>query len=264
MTTPPPRDPSPHATAEYSFEEIQRRLELGRLIVEATENGSRLVMAHADAPSQDRRSAAPSAPHDLERRTFRPLNLPTLFPEKGPILILVVGGFAVDASLRCPMPFWEDNTAGGYLVWQALSRGGLLHKKDQDLALGRGGFWDAAPPRTLGLAMTYVGFRPKEGAVDFDHVVHPWNIHRLETLAEACRSRSMDRLKIVTLGEAARFMMCAIAYGLPGIPVLSLPEPTEDQLARNMGHDSAAGLWLEWASDLLAVGRSPSAGSAPG
>jgi hypothetical protein len=73
----------------------------------------------------------------------------------------------------------------------------------------------------------------------------------------------MDRLKVVTLGEAARFMMCAIAYGMPGIPVLSLPEPTEDQLARNMGNDSAAGLWLDWASDLLAVGRSSGADSAP-
>jgi hypothetical protein len=263
VTTPPSRDPDPLDTAEYTFEEIQQRLELGRLIVEATENGSRLVMSHADMPIQDRRHHATPTPQDVERRTFRPLNLPTLFPEKGPILILLVGGFAVDSSLRCPMPFWEDDAAGGYLVWQALSRAGLLHKKDKDLALGRGGFWDDAPPRTLGLAMTYVGLRPQHGGVDFEHVVHSWNIHRLETLTEACLARSMDRLKVVTLGEAARFMMCAIAYGMPGIPVLSLPEPTEDQLARNMGNDSAAGLWLDWASDLLAVGRSSGADSAP-
>jgi hypothetical protein len=224
--------------------------------VEATEEGSRLVVAHAQAPAQDRRSIVPASSTVPDRRSFRPLDLPTLFPEKGPILILVVGGLATDAALRQTMPFWEDDTAGGFLVWQALGRAGLLHKRDVDLALGRGGFWDAAPPRTLGLAMTYAGFQPEHGSVDFDQVVHPWNIHRLETLAQACWSRSMDRLKIITLGEAARFMMCAIAYGMPGIPVLSLPEPTEGRLSRNMGHDSAAGLWLEWAADLLAVGRS--------
>lgn len=256
MTLTPPGDPSPLDTAEFTFEEIAKRLALGRLQVEPTETGSRLVMTHADAPTQERRHEEPSPPLVDERRTYRPLNLPTLFPEKGPIMILLVGGFATDATLRHPTPFWEDDSAGGYLVWQALGRAGLLHKKDVDFALGRGGFWDAAPPRTLGLAMTYVGLRPEGGPVDFDHVVHPWNVHRLETLAEACWSRSMDRLKIVTLGEAARFMLCAIAYGMPGIPVLSLPEPTRDQLSRNMGHDSAAGLWLDWASDLLAVGRS--------
>ena len=255
MTFPPKREPSPHDTAEYTFEEIVARLELGRLQVEATEAGSRLVMAHAGAPGQDRRQ--PGGGHSLtdERRTFKPLNLPTLFPEKGPILILVVGGFATDASLQRPAPFWEDDQAGGYLVWQALGRAGLLHKKDMAFTLGRGGFWDAAPPRTLGLAMTYAGFRPDHGNVDFRHVVHPWNIHRLETLTEACWSRSMERLKVVTLGEAARFMMCAIAYGMPGLPVLSLPEPDQDQLSRDLGPDSAAGLWLDWASDLLAIGR---------
>jgi hypothetical protein len=252
----PPGEPSPLDTAEFSFEEIAKRLALGRLQVEPTETGSRLVMTHADAPPQERRHEEPATPPTDERRTFRPLNLPTLFPEKGPIMILVVGGFATDSNLRRAAPFWEDDTAGGYLVWQALGRAGLLHKKDVDFALGRGGFWDAAPPRTVGLAMTYAGFRPDQGPVDFDQVVHPWNVHRLETLAEACWSRSMDRLKIITLGEAAQFMMCAIAYGMPGIAVLSLPEPTREQLARNMGHDSAAGLWLDWASDLLAVGRS--------
>jgi hypothetical protein len=252
----PPGEPSPLDTAEYTFEEIAKRLALGRLQVEPTETGSRLIMTHASAPPEERRHEEPDSPPLDERRTFRPLNLPTLFPEKGPILILLVGGFATDTSLHRAAPFWEDDTAGGYLVWQALGRAGLLHKKDVDFALGRGGFWDGAPPRTLGLAMTYAGFRPDLGPVDFDQVVHPWNLHRLETLAEACWSRSMDRLKIVTLGEAARFMMCAIAYGMPGIPVLSLPEPNQVQLSRNMGNDSAAGLWLDWASDLLAVGRS--------
>jgi hypothetical protein len=255
VTLPPKRERSPHDTAEYTFEEIRARLELGRLQVEATDGGSRLVMAHAEMPSEDRRRAEPGTPTPEDRRSFKPLNLPTLFPEKGPILILVVGGFATDASLRQPVPFWGDDAAGGYLIWQALGRAGLLHKRDADFTLGRGGFWDAAPPRTLGLAMTYAGLRPKQGEVDFHLVVHPWNVHRLETLVEACWSRSMERLKIITLGEAARFMMCAIAYGMPGIPVLSLPEPNRDQLAQNLGHDSAAGLWLDWASDLLAVGR---------
>ena len=256
MTLTPKRETSPHDTAEYTFDEIVARLELGRLQVEATEAGSRLVMAHAEAPPQDRRQAtSPASPAD-ERRTYKPLNLPTLFPEKGPILILVVGGFATDASLHQPLPFWEDSRTGGYLVWQALGRAGLLHKKDADFTLGRGGFWDPTPPRTSGLAMTHVGFRPNKGDVDFNQVVHPWNIHRLETLVEGCWSRSMDRLKIITLGEAARFMMCAIAFGMPGIPVLSLPEPTQEELSRNLGHDSTGGLWLDWASDLLAIGRS--------
>lgn len=252
----PLREPSPLDTAEYSFGEILRRLELGRLHVEATDLGSRLVVHHADAPKLDRRKGGAGPPPGGERRSFRPLHFPTLFPEKGPILILFVGGFATDASLHRPAPYWEDDNAGGFLVWQALGRAGLLHKKDQDFALGRGGFWDAAPPRTLGLAMTYAGFRPELGSVTFDQVVHPWNLHRLQTLVDACWSRSMDRLKIVTLGEAARFMMCGSAYGISGIPVLSLPEPTRDRLARNMGSDSAAGHWLEWASDLLAIARS--------
>ena len=253
MTSPPPREPSSLDTAEFTFEEIARRLELGRLQVETTEEGSRLRVTHMDAPPLDRRKARTGAPPEGERRNFRPLNLPTLFPEKGPILVLLVGGFATEASLRRPVPFWEDDTVGGYLIWQALGRAGLLHKKDADFALGRGGFWDAAPPRTLGLAMTYMGLRPVRGNVNFDHVVHPWNLNRLQVLTEACWNRSMGRLKVVTLGDSARFMMCAIAYGMPGIPVLSLPEPTSDQLSRNMGNDSAAGLWLDWASDQLAV-----------
>jgi hypothetical protein len=249
----PQREPSALDTAEFSFEEIARRLELGRLTVETTEEGSRLYVRHVNAPLVERRKARTGAPPEGERRSFRPLNLPTLFPEKGPILILLVGGFATEALLRRPVPFWEDDAAGGFLVWQALARAGLLHKKDADFALGRGGFWDATPPRTHGFAMTYAGLRPAQGPVALEHAIHPWNLHRLETLTEACWSRSMDRLKVVTLGEAARFMMCAVTHGRPGISVLSLPEPTEDQLSRNMGPDSASGLWLDWASNLLTV-----------
>lgn len=256
MILSPQHEPSPLDTAEYPFEEIVERLQLGRLHVEATEAGSRLFMTHAEAPAQERRQTNAGLPGQVERRTFRPLNLPTIFPEKGAILLLVVGGFATDASLRQPVPYWGDELSGGYLVWQALSRAGLLHKRDEDFTLGRGGFWDAAPPRTLGMAMTYAGVQPGKGVVDFNQVIHPWNTHRLETLAQGCWNRSMNRLRIVTLGEAARFMMCAIAYGMPGLSVLSLPEPTQDQLARDLGNDSAAGLWLDWASDLLAIGRS--------
>ncbi len=254
MSLPPPREPSSLDTAEFSFEEIARRLELGRLTVETTEEGSRLRVTHVDAPPVDRRKAQSGVPPGGERRTFRPLNLPTLFPEKGPILVLLVGGFATEASLRRPAPFWEDDTTGGYLIWQALGRAGLLHQEDADFALGRGGFWDAAPPRTHSLAMTYAGLRPGRGPLEFDHVVHPWNLNRLQTLTEACWNRSKDHLKVVTLGEAARFMMCAITHDMPGIPIHFLPEPTKEQLSRNMGNDSTAGLWLDWATELLAVG----------
>jgi hypothetical protein len=254
VSLPPSREPSSVDTAEFSFEEIARRLELGRLQVETTEEGSRLHVTHVDAPPFDRRKAQAGAPPGGERRNFRPLNLPTLFPEKDPILVLLVGGFATEASLRHPVPFWEEDTIGGYLIWQALGRAGLLHKEDEDFALGRGGFWDATPPRTHHLAMTYAGLRPLKGTLNFDHVVHPWNLNRLQTLTEACWNRSTERLKVVTLGEAARFMMRAITRDTPDIPILFLPEPTKEQLSRNMGHDSAAGLWLDWASDLLAVG----------
>lgn len=251
----PPQEPSPLDTAEFTFDEILKRLELGRLQVEATEEGSRLRTAHMQTPDQERRQGGRPAPPREDRRRFRPLDLPTLFPEKGPILILLVGGFADDAALQRPLPYWEDDHHGGHLVWQALSQAGLLHKKDADFALGRGGFWDVAPPRTLGLAMTYVGYRREGEALAFDRVVHPWNLHRLQTLLEACWARSMGRLKVVTLGEAARFMMCGTAYAMPGIPVLSIPEPTPEHLERNLGMDSTAGHWLEWAADLLVIGR---------
>jgi len=237
-----PPSASPHDTTEYTFEEVLARLELGRMEVESTTGGSRLVLADPEP--------------GVQLRPGRRLQIPALFPEQGPILILVVGGLASEADLRQPVPYWENEAGGGFLLWQALGRAGLLHKKDREFTLGRGGFWDERPPRTLGLAMTFAGVRPNQGPVAFDQVVNPWNHRRLETLLDACHSRSMDRLKVVTLGEAAQFLLCALAYGRPGIPVLSLPEPTQEQLARNLGPDSAAGLWLEWASDLLAVGRS--------
>jgi hypothetical protein len=65
----------------------------------------------------------------------------------------------------------------------------------------------------------------------------------------------MNRLKIITLGEIARFMMCATVYGMTGIPVLSIPEPTGELLAQLSGADSPGAQWMEWASDLLAIGR---------
>ena len=253
MPLPPPREPSALDTAEYTYEEIAQRLELGRLQVETTEEGSRLHVTHVNAPPCDRRKAQVGAPPEGERRTFRPLNLPTLFPEQGPIQVLLVGGFASEAVLHRPAPFWDDDATGGYLIWQAVGRAGLLHSEDADFALGRGGFWDAAPPRTHSIAMTHAGLRPGRGILNFDHAVHPWNLNRLQTLTEACWNRSRNRLKVVTLGEAARFMMCAITHGMPSIPIHFLPEPTREQLSRNMGNDSAAGLWLDWASELLAT-----------
>ena len=248
-------EPSPLDTTEFTSEEILHRLELGRLNVQATPEGSRLIITHAQAPELERRDA--SASHaSPERRRFKPLDIPTLFPEQGPILILLVGGFADDAAIKRPMPFWEDDEGGSYLLWQALAKAGLLHKKDSDFTLGRGGFWDEAPPRTLGLAMTYAAYRRKGEVADLERILHPWNLHRLQTLVQACQLRSMNRLKVVTLGEAARFMMCATVYGMADIPVLSIPEPTAELLAQFVGPDSPGAHWMEWATDLLAVGRS--------
>jgi len=248
-------EPSPLDTTEFSSEEILSRLELGRLSVQPTPEGSRLVVTHAQAPEVERR-AAPAQAAPCERRHFKPLDIPTHFPEQGPILILLVGGFADDAAIRRAMPFWEDDDGGAYLLWQALAKAGLLHKKDAEFTLGRGGFWDAAPPRTLGLAMTYAAYRRKGEPADLERILHPWNLHRLQTLVQGCQLRSMNRLKIVTLGEVARFMMCATVYGMADVPVLSIPEPTAEMLAQHVGADSPGAHWMEWATDLLAVGRS--------
>ncbi len=254
----PPTRPEPSSldTTEFPHGEILHRLELGRLTVQATPEGSRLVVTHAQAPEQERRTgAAGDSPIPPERREFRPLDIPTHFPEQGPILTLLVGGFADDAALQRPLPFWEDDENSAYLLWQALAKAGLLHKKDADFALGRGGFWDERPPRTLGLAMTHAAYRRRGEPADLERILHPWNLHRLQTLVQACQQRSMNRLKIVTLGEVARVMMCATVYGMPDIPVLSIPEPSAETLARQVGNGSPGAHWMEWASDLLAVGR---------
>lgn len=248
-------EPSPLDTAEISCDEIQRRLELGRLSVKTTTHGSRLVVTHSEAPEEERRHELVPMPLS-ERRKYKPLDLPTLFPEQGPILILLVGGFADDEALTRFMPFWEDDEGSAHLLWQALAKAGLLHKKDAEFALGRGGFWDPAPPRTVGLAMTYVGYRRKGDVADVGKLIHTWNLHRLQTLVQACQARSMNRLKIITLGEVARCLMCATVYGMADIPVLSIPEPTPEVLADRAGLGSPTAHWIEWAADMLSIGRS--------
>ncbi len=243
----------PLDTAEFSHEEILERLEQGRLVVKNTDEGSRLEVTHMAAPAQERRTAMEvvTVP-GTERRHFRPLNIPTLFPESGPILVLLVGGFADDAALKCTVPFWLDGTPSSAFLWQAMSRAGLIHSFDAHLSIDGHGIGSALPPQTQGLAMTYTGYRRRGEVPDFDRVIHPWNLHRLQILIQACWERSMDHLKIITIGEAARFMMCGCVYGMSDIPVLSLPEPTVECLARS---SSAADNWVEWAADLMAVGR---------
>jgi hypothetical protein len=249
-------NPSPFDTTPFSPAEILARLEQGRLRVERTGEGSRLVVAHEHAPAVERRRRPRAAERREaeDRRSFVPLDIPTIFPEKGPILLLVLGGFADDRALLQPAPFWED-PRGGHLIWQALQRAGLLHKRDADFALGRGGFWDDAPPRTSGLAMTYAGYVLRNEAADFGRVTRPWNIHRLQTLIQACADRSMGRLKVVTVGDAARFMACACVYGLGPIPVLSITEPTPEALDQmHTSRDTPAEFWIEWAANTLMIG----------
>lgn len=249
-------EPSPHDTAKFSTAEILACLEEGRLHVRRTEEGSKLETAHVDAPARERRKHREGTPRS-ERRAFTPLEIPTLFPEKGAILILLVGGFADEASIKRPLPFWQDDECGSYLLWQALRKGGLLHKKDSDFAMGRGGFWDDKPPRTQGLAMTYAGFSPKDGVIDFERITRPWNLDRLQTLIYESHTRSMGKLKVVSLGNAARVLVCAAAYGLPDVPVLSLSEPSPETLdALKLGKDTAAHHWIEWAANVLAIGNS--------
>lgn len=243
--------PSPLDTAEFPHEEILRRLEMGRLVVKNTREGSQLGIRHVASPATERRRAVSGAPHRLkeDRRRFKPLNIPTLFPASGPILVLVVGGFADQFALTAATPLWEDAPASA-LVWQALARAGLLYREEHEGELRPSRH--EPPPRTQGIAMTYAGFRARGEVADFERIIHPWNVHRLQTLMQACWQRSTNRLKIITLGEAARFMTCACIYGMPDIPVLSLPEPTTECLARNNSREED---WVEWAADLMVIGR---------
>ncbi|HJW33267.1 MAG TPA: hypothetical protein VJ505_07885 [Holophagaceae bacterium] len=248
------REPDSRDTAEFAYEEILERLELGRLIIQATEQGSRLATVHNATPEADRRGSEAAGNHP-ERRSFIPIDLPTRFPESGPIHLLLVGGFADDAALRRPVPYWEDDQGGASLVWQALYRSGLIHPDDRDFAMGQGGFWDDRPPRTQDLALTYSGYRRRHEIADIDRVLHPWNQQRLQTLALACHERSGGRLRIIALGDVARHLMCTAAYGVPGIAVLSLPEPNAEELAEMHTQGPAAEKWVDWAASLLAVGR---------
>lgn len=249
-------DPRPADTAEFTQEEILARLEMGRVQFEATEGGSRLKVTHVNAPAEDRRAAEVPPPEGVDRRNYHPVEIPTLFPEKGPILLLVVGGLSDELGLRTPVPFWRDDTIGT-LLWQALARAGLLHRKDAAaMAIGQGGFWELDPPRTQGLAITYAGFCKRGATADFHALIRSWNQNRLQNLVQEAWHRSMNRLKVVTLGEAARFMMSAVMYGMEGIPILSLPEPDPEHLdSIRAGSSTAAEYWVDWASDLFAVGR---------
>lgn len=252
----PVLEPSPRDTAEFSQDEILSRLELGRVQFQSIQGGSKLQVAHVMAPAVERRNIASPPRDEGERRRFLPIQIPTLFPEQGPILLLVVGGLADEITLRAPAPFWHDD-AGGALIWGALARAGLVHRKDAAvMALGQGGFWELDPPRTQGVALTYAGFRKRGNPVDFEAVIRSWNQNRLQTLVQEAWNRSMKRLKVVTLGEAARFMMSAVMYGMEGVPILSLPEPDPEHLkTMRPGSESAAEYWMEWATDLFAVGQ---------
>lgn len=252
-------EPSDRSTGKFSSEAILARLEAGRVEIQKTDDGSTLRIVHAHAPPEDRRNPlrASAAPAGMDRRRFAPLQVPTLFPEAGPILVLLIGGFADDEAMGQEIPFWKDDQGGGALVWQALSRAGLVHRRDLGLAMGQGGFWEEAPPRTQGLAMTYVGFRRRGEVADFDQVIKAWNLRRLQVLIQESDQRSMGRLRVVSIGDAARFMTCACMFGLPGIPLLSLPDPTRDALGSAKRADpQSRERWVEWAADLLLV-KSP-------
>ncbi len=250
-------EPSPRDTAEFSLEEIQSRLEMGRLQVLATAEGSRLQVTHVAAPPEDRRQDPGARPEEGDRRRYTPVSIPTLFPEQGPILLLVIGGLADEVTLRAPVPFWHDDN-GGALIWVALAKAGLIHRKDAAaFALGQGGFWELDPPRTQGVAMSYSGFSRRGELVAFEAMTKAWNQNRLQTLVQEALARSMGRLKVVTLGEAARFMMSAIMYGMDGVPILSLPEPSRDRLSKvKGGHQTSEEYWVDWAADVFAIGRS--------
>lgn len=246
-----------HDTAEFSHDEILARLEMGRLEVQTTEEGSKLVVRDPKSPHVDRRVTPAPQLESLDRRKRLPMQIPTLFPEKGPIGLLLIGCFADDAALKRPLPFWGDDGAGGHLVWEALRRAGLLHKRDEEFTLGRGGYWDEKLPRTQGVAMTYCGYAPDAEPLSFERATRAWNANRLQTLIQGSFERSLNRLKVVAIGDAARFMACACAYGLPDLPVLSLPAPEPEALDdMDLGAFSSAQYWVDWAADLLVIGRS--------
>jgi hypothetical protein len=244
-------------TGKFSSQEILARLESGRTEVDKTGEGSVLRVAHVNTPPEDRRESFRTAglPSGFpDRRSYSPLQVPTLFPAKGPILFLVVGGFADDRAMGEDIPFWRDDNEGGSLLWQALVRAGLAASRARSLALGQGGFWEDAPPETRGLAMTYAGFRRRGEVADFDQIIKAWNLRRMQVLIQECDERSAGRLKVVTVGEAARFMTCATMFGLPGIPLLSLPDPSRGAGGnRKRPEPEARDRWIEWAADLMLV-----------
>ncbi|HJW08401.1 MAG TPA: hypothetical protein VJ483_02135, partial [Holophagaceae bacterium] len=140
----------------------------------------------------------------------------------------------------------------------ALGKAGLLHKRDAEKALGQGGFWEAEVPRTKGIALTYAGYRRRGEIADFEHVIKPWNLNRLQAMAQEAYNRSMKRMKVVALGEAARFMMSACLYGLPEeIPLLAIAAPTREGLeSTKLDRMQAEAHWIDWAANLLEVGHS--------
>ena len=230
-------EPSPLDTAEFSLEEIRERLERGRLHVRREGEHSRLEVGGVQAPAGE---------------VAGPVALPTLFPAEGAVQLLVVGGFAEEADLARPLPFWNEDRRGGALIWQALQRSGHVQGRDHELALGAGGAWEETPPGTLGLAMTYAGFRRAGHPVDLEDAARGWNVHRLQALAQACLGRSKGAFHVVAVGEPAAFMMSGCLFGMQGVPLLSLPEPTPESLDQaGIGQLKASDYWIEWAAELM-------------
>lgn len=238
------------STGKFTTQEILARLEAGRVELDRTEEGSALRTAHVQAPPEERRAPgrAPDLPGGFpERRAFAPLLVPTRFPATGPILLLVLGGFADDRAMGEEVPYWRDD-AGGTLLWQALARAGLLAPPGDEAALGKDGAWAERPPDTRSLALTYLGFRRQGEAADLEQVIKPWNLRRMQVLVQACDERSQGRLKVVALGEAARFVAAATLFAQPGIPLHALPDPAEASAAEGRER------WVDLAARLLGAG----------
>lgn len=242
-------EPMARTTGKFSNEEILARLEAGRTEVQGGPESSSLRTVHVHAPPEERRSPRPApVPPGNDRRRFSPLQVPTLFPPTGRILVLAIGGFADDRAMGQPVPYWGDDQDGGAMVWQSLTRAGLVAPGGLGAAMGQGGFWEETAPATSGLAMTYIGFRRRGSQADFEQVIKAWNLRRLQVLIQACDERSGGRLRVVSVGEAARFMTSACMFGLPGIPLLALPDPAHDA-----GEPEARERWISWAADVLLV-----------